>query len=96
MPPTATTLTLPSDKEQVPPVGCHAGLERMLEIACEGLSITPAQLHAELREGGDLPDLVSGALTPQALRLTARALALMRYPHAASNVSTEEQGANRC
>jgi hypothetical protein len=96
MPLTATTLTLACHKEQVPRVGSHAGLDRMIEIACEGLSITPAQLHAELREGGDIPDLVSGGLTLQALRLTARTLALMRYPHAASNVSTEEQGANRC
>jgi hypothetical protein len=54
----------------------------MLEIACEGLSLTPEQLRAELTEGGDIPDLQSGALTPQALRLTARTLALMRYPYA--------------
>jgi hypothetical protein len=65
---------------QVPPVGSHAGFERRLEAACEGLSITPEQLRAELEAGGDLPGLVSGALTPQALRLTARTLALMRYP----------------
>jgi hypothetical protein len=52
----------------------------MLEAACEGLSITSGQLHRELEAGGDLPGLVSGALTPQALRLTARTLALMRYP----------------
>ncbi|HKF96512.1 MAG TPA: hypothetical protein VKB96_18365, partial [Gammaproteobacteria bacterium] len=96
MPLTATTLTLPCHKEQVPRVGFLAGVERMLEIACEGLSITPDQLRRELEAGGDIPDLVSGALTPQALRLTARALALMRYPHASSNDSTEEQGANRC
>jgi hypothetical protein len=50
----------------------------MLEIACEGLSITPEQLRRELEEGGDVPDLVSGALTLQALRLTARTVALMR------------------
>jgi hypothetical protein len=52
----------------------------MLEMACEGFSITPAQLQAELSEGGDLPDLVSGALTPKALRLVAQTLAIMRHP----------------
>jgi hypothetical protein len=51
----------------------------MLEIACEALSITSAQLHAELSEGGDLPDLQSGALTTQALRLTAQTLSIMRF-----------------
>ena len=63
-----------------PPLGSHAGFEHMLEAACEGLSITSGQLHRELEAGGDLPGLVSGALTPQALRLTTRTLALMRYP----------------
>ena len=76
---TATTLTLPCHNAQVPPVGAPAGFERRLESACEGLSIAPAQLHAELREGGDLPALGSGALTPKALRLTAKSLAVMRY-----------------
>ncbi len=47
----------------------------MLELACEGLNITREQLHQELIEGGDLFDLVSGALTPTALRLTAKTLA---------------------
>jgi hypothetical protein len=51
----------------------------MLEVACRGLRITPEQLHQELEEDGDIPDLVSGALTPEALRVTARTLALMRY-----------------
>src|SRR5215218_2043299 len=57
----------------------------MLEVACQGLSIKPEQLRQELEAGGDVPDLVSGGLTLQALRLTARTLALMRYPHASSN-----------
>jgi hypothetical protein len=78
MPLMATTLRYPCHKEQVPRVGFLAGVERMLEIACEGLSITPEQLRRELEEGGDVPDLVSGALTLQALRLTARTVALMR------------------
>jgi hypothetical protein len=52
--------------------------KRMLEVACEGLRLTPEQLRQELEAGGDLPDLVSGALTPNALRLTAKTLALMR------------------
>jgi len=52
----------------------------MFEIAREGLSLAPDQLREELNESGDMPDLVSGALTPQALMLTARTLALMRYP----------------
>jgi hypothetical protein len=47
-------------------------------IACEGLSLTPEQLRQELEAAGDLPDLVPGALTPKALSLTARALALRR------------------
>src|SRR5215217_1160140 len=79
MPLAATTLTLPCHKEQAPPVGSLAGFECMLEMACEDLTITPEQLRAELTEGGDIPDLVSGALTSKALRLTARTLALMRY-----------------
>ncbi|MDQ3797355.1 MAG: hypothetical protein M3294_07300, partial [Pseudomonadota bacterium] len=49
-----------------------------LENACQGLSITPEQLRQELEADGDIPDLVSGALTPEALRLTARTLVLMR------------------
>jgi hypothetical protein len=80
MPVTASTLTLgPCHKAQAEPVRPHTGLERMTEIACEGLTITPDQLRAEPTEGGDIPDLVSGALTSKALRLTARTLALMRY-----------------
>ncbi len=79
MPLTATTVTLPCHKVELRPVSTSAGLERMLELACQGLSITPEQLHLELEEAGDLHDLVSGALTPKALRLTAKTLALMRY-----------------
>ncbi len=46
----------------------------MLEIACEGLSLTPEQLRQELEENGDIPDLVSGELTPAALKLIAETL----------------------
>jgi hypothetical protein len=49
----------------------------VIEMACEGLNITPEQLRHELEAGGDLPNLVSGALTPEALWLTAKTLALM-------------------
>jgi hypothetical protein len=76
MPLTATTLTLPCHKEQAQPVAAHAGADRMIETACEDLNITPEQLRQELEAGGDLPDLVSGALTAKVLRLTARTLAL--------------------
>jgi hypothetical protein len=76
---TATTLTLPCHKVELRPVAAHAGL-RTLENACRGLSIKPERLHQELETGGDMPDLVSGALTPKALRLIAKTLALMRYP----------------
>jgi hypothetical protein len=51
----------------------------MLKIACAGLSLTPEQLRQELEEGGDLPDLQSGVLTPHGLRLIAETLALMKY-----------------
>ncbi len=43
--------------------------------------ITPEQLRQELEESGDIPDLACGALTPEALKLTAKTLALMRYPY---------------
>jgi hypothetical protein len=45
----------------------------------EGLTIAPEQLQRELKENGDIPDLVSGALTPAALRLIAETLNTMRY-----------------
>ncbi len=75
----ATTLTLPCHKVELHPVGAHAGLRTMFENACEGLTITPEQLRQELEEGGDLPDLVSGALTSAVLRLTVETLDTMRY-----------------
>jgi len=78
---TATSLTLPCHKVELPPVVAQARLCTLFENACQGLSIMPAQLLQELEENGDLPDLVCGALTPKALKLTARALALMRYPN---------------
>jgi hypothetical protein len=45
----------------------------------EGLSFTREQLRQEFKVDGDIADLVSGTLTPEALRLTANTLALMRY-----------------
>jgi hypothetical protein len=62
------------------PVAARAELRTLFETAYQGLIITPEQLRQELDEDGDLPDLASGALTPQALWLTARTLALIRYP----------------
>jgi hypothetical protein len=76
MPLTATTLTLPCHKVQLCPVAAHAGLRTLFEDAYQGLSITPEQLRWELEENGDIPDLVSGALAPQALWLTAQTLVL--------------------
>jgi hypothetical protein len=76
MPPSATTLTLPCHKVEQPPVTARAGLRALFENACQGLSITPEQLRTELT-GDDIPDRVSGALTPGALGLTAKTLALI-------------------
>ncbi len=56
----------------------EAHIDRLLQAACQGLTITPEQLRQELEAGGDLADLPSGALTVKALRLTASTLALMR------------------
>ncbi len=53
-------------------------INALIHSACEDLSITGEQLYAELEEGGDLPDIYSGTLTPKVLRLTAETLALMR------------------
>jgi hypothetical protein len=58
----------------------HPGLRTLSENACQGLSITPGQLHQELEAGGDLFDVACGALASKALWLTATTLALMRYP----------------
>ncbi|MDQ4147075.1 MAG: hypothetical protein M3120_05230, partial [Pseudomonadota bacterium] len=66
-------------QEQAPPVGSHNGLERMFEVPCQGLSIAPEQLRQKLEAGGNTSALACSALTPKALRLTARTLALMRY-----------------
>ncbi len=68
-------------KEQAPPAGSYDGLERMSKMTCEGLNITFEQFHAELIGSGDISDPQSGALTPKALRLMAKTLALMRYPY---------------
>ncbi len=82
MPLRATTLTLPSHKAELYPVVAHARLRTVFENACQGLSITPEHLRQGLQENGDLPDLVSGVLTPAALRLTAETLSHMRYMEA--------------
>jgi hypothetical protein len=37
-------------------------------------------VRQDLEESGDIPDLTSGALTPTALRLMAKTLALMHDP----------------
>jgi hypothetical protein len=74
----ATTLTLPCHKVELRPVAARADLRTLFENACQGLSITPEQLQQQLEAGDDIPDLISGALTLKALRLTARTLALMR------------------
>jgi hypothetical protein len=79
MPLAAATLALPCHKVQHQPVRDPARVKRMVEDACRGLSITPEQLRRELKIGGDLADLESGALTKHGLRLTAETLALMRY-----------------
>ena len=63
MPVRATTLTLPCHKERVAAKGSAGGLERMLKVACERLSITPEQFRQELKAGADIPDLVAGALS---------------------------------
>ncbi len=75
MPLTATTLTLPCHKVELRPEAAHAGLRALFEHTCQGLNITPEQLHTEPEAGGDLPDLVSGAPTAHGLRLIAETLA---------------------
>jgi hypothetical protein len=77
MPLAATIFALPCHKVELRPVAAHAGLRTLFENACQGLSIVPEQLHQELEADGDIPDLVAGALTPRALRLTAKTLALI-------------------
>jgi hypothetical protein len=67
-----------------------AELEHMIKAVCRNLSITPEQLRQELEEGGDLQDLLSGALTSQGLRLTAETLARTRYSEPASDGSCRE------
>jgi hypothetical protein len=76
---TATTLTLPGAKPTNTVVALdEARIAAALKRACYGLPLTEGQLRAELQEAGDLPDVVSGALTPEALRQIAETLALMR------------------
>ncbi len=77
MPLTATTLTF-LYKAELRPIAAHASLCILSKDGCQGLSFTPEQLQQQLEAGDDIPDLISGALTLKALRLTARTLALMR------------------
>jgi hypothetical protein len=48
--------------------------------AWQGLNFTPEQLRQEFKAGGDILDLVSGAVTAKALRLTGKTLVLMYCP----------------
>jgi hypothetical protein len=73
----ATTLTLPGAK----PAGTIVALDearimRALKRACEGLLLSPEELRAQLDES-DLAEVMSGALSPKALRLTAKTISLM-------------------
>jgi hypothetical protein len=85
----ATTLTLPCHKAQHQPMRDPGCLKGMVEDACQGLSITPDQLWRELKEGADLSDLASGALTKHGLHLAAETLALMHY----CEVLADDEGA---
>jgi hypothetical protein len=88
MPLTATSLTLACHKPRSTHVHAREGLRKTLEAACEGLDITPDQLCAEL----DLADLESGVITPNALRLTARPLNLMRHEERTLAIISDPQG----
>jgi len=52
----------------------------LIKAACQGLSVTPDQLRDELTDGGDMPNVESGALSTETLRQVAEALSLTRYP----------------
>ena len=90
MPLTATTLILPCHKVELRRVAAPADLRAMIEAACQGLSITPERLRRELEENGDIPDVVSGALTSAALRSTAETLNNMKYAGGAGIQHTSE------
>lgn len=66
-------------------------INALIHAVCEDLCITEEQLYAELEEGGDLPDIRSGTITFNALRLTTETLALMRYTSNAEQ-ETETEG----
>jgi hypothetical protein len=74
-----TTLILPTYKPAAQPVAAYVALRTLFENVCQGLSITPEQLRQDLEEGSDVPELILGALTARALRLTAKTLVLMGY-----------------
>lgn len=54
-------------------------IDQMIAEACQGQSISPDQLKAELEPGGDMPSLENGELIPGGLRITAEILSIMRY-----------------
>ena len=60
------------------------------------LNITREQLRQELEENGDIPYLLSGVLTPAALRLTAETLNTMRYAGNTLESHHRTLGTERC
>ncbi len=68
----------------------------MLEIACECLGLAPEECDAELIDGGDLPDQVSGALWLAALRMTAETPNTIQYAGDAPESTPVEAGAESC
>ncbi len=85
----AITLTLAGAKPTSPIIVLdEVRIAIALKRACDGLLLSPDELRAELDEG-DLTDLVSGALTPDALRQVAQALALMRFSRPKDSAEVE-------
>ncbi len=58
------------------PVRAHAQLDAALATACEGLSITPAELRLALED--DLDDIATGTLTVHGSRQVAQTLSACR------------------
>jgi hypothetical protein len=87
---TATTITLAGAKPVAKVVELdEARMVAALKRACEDLPIDVDQLRAELKESGDLPDVVSGALMPEALRQVAETLAVMRVSQSKDSKDVE-------
>jgi hypothetical protein len=81
MPPTANTVVVPGGVcELAPdiPSPHDEAIDALIRDACRGLRITPEALRDELVD--DMDDLRAGVLTPEALRLVAETLDLMRSP----------------